>query len=150
MYGIGEMHPIQPDPILQQYALKTARVIQQHQASLENNKEDGIDRLGIFYGGLSVTSTAMYTQGQCAVYDLATDIGAHDDAAHILDSVLLGVRYQLQAQHGPETAMHMKDPRSIVGAFHESILKTDMRNDSTQHNLSSMLCLARILESRGN
>jgi hypothetical protein len=153
MYGIGEMHSIQPDPTLQQYALKTVRIIQKHQSSPEvaDNNQDGIDRLGIFYGGLSVTSTAMYTQGQCAVYDMAMDIGAHDDAAHILDSVILGIRYQLQAQHGPETAMHMKDPFSIVGAFHESIVKTDMRNDSTQHNLSSMLCLARILlESRGN
>jgi hypothetical protein len=157
MYGIAEMHPIEPDPTLQQYALKTARVIQQHQSVVVvENETDGMDRLGIFYGGLSVTSTAMYTQGQCAIYDMATDMKAHDrdgdddDAAHILDSVLLGVRYQLQAQHGPETAMHMKDPRSIVGAFHESIVKTDMRNDCTQHNLSSMLCLARILQSRGN
>lgn len=148
MYGIGEMHPIVPEKTLQQHALRTARVASELQTPEDN--DIGQDRLGLFDDNLSVTSCATYTEGLCAVYDMAMDIGDTDQAEQILNTVTLGLRHQLQAQYVKgDVSMHMKDPLKILGGFHSSIMEWDMRNDFTQHNLSSMLCLAKILESQG-
>ena len=146
MYGIGELHPIQSSRTRSEHALRTARIAHEQQTPQEN--DIGPDRLGLFEDDLSVTSTATFSEGLCAVHDMAIDIGRVDEAQLILDTVTLAHRHQLQAQHRPETAMHFREPQRIVGGFHNTIILTDMRNDYTQHNLSSMLCLMRLLKER--
>jgi hypothetical protein len=68
----------------------------------------------------------------------------------IKDTAVDGVRYQLKAQFGPELAMYMPDPERIIGGVRKAIDYTQMRNDYTQHNLSSFLCLANLLSEMIN
>ena len=42
--------------------------------------------------------------------------------------------------------MYMRDPNHIMGGIHDSMSESKMRSEYTQHNLSSLLCMKRILE----
>jgi hypothetical protein len=77
---------------------------------------------------------------------LALAKGKKDEAALILETTTLSLQYQLQAQYRPEQAMFMSDQNRIMGGIHGSISELKMRSDYTQHNLSSLLCMKRILE----
>jgi hypothetical protein len=105
-----------------------------------------LDLVGIYNTNMSATASATKVEGLCAIYELALANGKKDDAALILETTTLSLRYQLQAQYGPEQAMYMRDPNHIMGGIHDSMSESKMRSDYTQHNLSSLLCMKRILE----
>jgi hypothetical protein len=114
----------------------------------ELKDEEALDELGIFFGDLSATTTATITEGLCAVYHLAVEQGRHKEADMIVKAVTLGLRHQLQTQYQPEHAMYMRNPKRILGGFHESIIGTEMRLDYTYHNLCSLLCATEMLADR--
>jgi hypothetical protein len=133
------------DDALVDHAMRTAKVARHYQNGEMENEED-LDLVGIYYNDLSATASATKVEGLCAIYELALAKGKKDEAALILESTTLSLRYQLQAQYRPEQAMYMRDPNRIMGGFHDSISESKMRSDYTQHNLSSLLCMKRILE----
>jgi hypothetical protein len=132
------------DDTLVDHAMRTARVARHYQNG-EMEAEDDLDLVGIYYNDMSATASATKVEGLCAMYELAVAKGKKEDAAMILDSTTLSLRYQLQTQYRPEQAMYMRDPNRIMGGFHDSISESQMRSDYTQHNLSSLLCMKRML-----
>jgi hypothetical protein len=151
MYGIAEMDAAGfdvPDSFVD-HAVRTTAVASKWQNVNVDIKEDpdDVDRLGIYYDDLSSTATATKSEGLCAVIDLLEK--KKKDWKLAYDTSALSIRYQLQNQYQPEEAMFMRNPQRILGGFHNSILSTDLRNDYTQHNLCSLLCLKHAMEKRG-
>jgi hypothetical protein len=95
-----------------------------------------------------VTNTATKTHGLCAVYHLAVEQGRKEDLDSIAESVIMGLRHQLQNQYSPEHAMYLKNPKRILGGFHESVIDTEMRLEHTHHNIGSILCTREMLNHR--
>lgn len=113
------------------------------------NPEDR-DKDGVYtdHGKENLGSCGIATksEGLCAVYPAIKKVSP-EKAQMFLDSVIWGIRYQLQTQQRPEIAMYMKVPAKAMGAFGTSIVSKETRNDFSQHNLSSLLCLARLMET---
>ena len=144
MYGIAEMgshHKKYEEHCIRMIEEISSRQVQESTRDMEK------DQLGIFGRSTSGTATATKTEGMCAVYNMFAK--KHPNvAATILETTTLAVRFQLQLQFRPETAMYMPDPLRILGGFHSALTNFDMRNDYTQHNLSSFLCMARLLKEQ--
>jgi hypothetical protein len=144
MYGIAEMGSHHKKHV--EHCSRMIGVTSNRQAQeLSRNMEK--DQLGMFGGSTSGTATATKTEGMCAVYNMF----AKKDpsiATTILETTTLAVRFQLQLQFRPETAMYMPDPLRILGGFHSSLTNYEMRNDYTLHNLLSFLCMARLLKEQ--
>ena len=49
-------------------------------------------------------------------------------------------------QFQPESVMYLLDPQEALGGFHNSLTNFEIRIDYVQHNVSSILCLAEILD----
>jgi hypothetical protein len=57
----------------------------------------------------------------------------------------LGIAFALQTKFRPESVMYVRDPQRALGGFHYSLTNYRLRIDYTQHNISSLLCGARVL-----
>jgi hypothetical protein len=106
---------------------------------------DALDELGIFNDDFSVINTATKTNGLCAIYHLAVEQGRNEEVDMIVESVIMGLRHQLQDQYASEHAMYLKNPKKILGGFHESVIDTEMRLEHTYQNICSMLCASEML-----
>jgi hypothetical protein len=144
LYAIGELPQSQMSSRMVDHAMRSVRLAVDNQSG-EDQDEEALDQLGVFYNDLSVTTTATHTEGLCAVYHLAVEQGRNQEVAKIIDAVTLGLRHQLQTQFQPEHAMYMRNPKRILGGFHENIIDTHMRLDYTYHNVCSLLCAADML-----
>ena len=144
LYGIAEIKSKKKNHI--SAAARTVRVASDRQLQ-ETDYDQDKDRLGTFSRSTSATATATKTEGLCAVYNLFLEEDK-EVANTILEVTTLAMRYQLQEQYRPEKAMFMRDPQRILGGFFGSLTNYEMRNDYTQHNLSSMLCMARLLKEQ--
>jgi hypothetical protein len=151
LYGISEMDAAgyEIPPAFIQHTMRTVKVASKYQNGVPDAEKDfdDLDRLGIYYDDLSSTATATKSEGLCAVIDLLEKKGEDWQLAY--DTATLSIRYQLQTQYQPEEALYMRNPQRILGGFHNSILATDLRNDYTQHNLCSLICMARVMEKKG-
>ena len=144
LYAIGELPTSKMEPDFVEHAIRSIHVAFDHQNG-EVDDEDELDELGIFSGDLSATATAVKTEGLCAVYHVVVEQQRSEEANIIVESLLMGLRHQLQAQYQPEHAMYMRNPKRILGGFHESIIDTEMRLDHTYHYLCSLLCTADMM-----
>jgi hypothetical protein len=144
LYGIAEMNSRNKKHL--QHCVRTVEVATARQVQETSNNQDK-DRLGIFGGSTSGTATATKTEGMCVIYNLFAEKNP-DVAATILETTTYSTRFQLQVQFRPETAMYLPDPMRVLGGFHASLNNYEMRNDFTQHNLCSFLCMARLLKEQ--
>uniref|UniRef100_A0A7S1DCH3 Cellulase n=1 Tax=Cyclophora tenuis TaxID=216820 RepID=A0A7S1DCH3_CYCTE len=150
MYAIAEMAPWHSPPSIVDYAVRTAKIAAQRQI-----QDPSLETFGIYEnrpdrGDWSATATATKSEGLCAVYSLLAEQQQQD--ASVVESlyrtIQYGVSYQLQAQLRLEQALYYKNPARILGAFGRSIHDSSTRNDYTQHNLGSLVCLKRVMEIR--
>mmetsp|Transcript_17908 Transcript_17908/g.26501 ORF Transcript_17908/g.26501 Transcript_17908/m.26501 type:complete len:647 (-) Transcript_17908:1938-3878(-) len=155
LYAIAEIDRWYMTKGITDFVYRTGQIAQQRQVRQHDN-DDNLDKNGIYLHkgvedaqSLRSYGTATKTEGLCAVY--STMLMYDPEMADMfLESVKWGMRYQLQTQFRPEQAMYMKAPDKVIGAFRKSIDETETQNDYTQHNLSSLLCLARILEAQSS
>ena len=145
LYGIAEYYHARQDVPSEwiDHAKRSLQVARKFQTTQSDDPEEN----GFYYDDTSSTATATTTEGLCAIYPLLEESEHQDD---LVNSVTLAVRFQLQSQYRPELAMHMREPNRIEGAFRSSLDGYDVRNDFTQHNACSILCLADVLEERSN
>ena len=143
LYGIGELPRSKVTQNLIDYVSRSIQIAYDNQNGEMENEEE-LDRLGVFFGDMSSAATAAKSEGLCAVYSLAVEQKHTREVERIVESVTMGIRYQLQTQYQPEHAMYMRNPKRILGGFHESIVNTEMRIDFTYHNVCSLLCAAEM------
>jgi hypothetical protein len=104
-----------------------------------------LDWIGGYYEPPRGTPTACRSEGLAAALDLALRRGDPALAEAIFEGLLLGVRFQLQLQLGPDSALYLPDPARCQGGFRRSLVDHEIRIDYVQHNLSSLLGVARHL-----
>jgi hypothetical protein len=153
MYALAEMSPWHWTKDMLKFALRTGRLAQERQIRHHDDELDQ-ERNGVYTRpgiegedtqSLNSCATATKSEGLCAVYPVIQQ-RAPDSAKMFLDSVKWGIRYQLGTQMRPEQSIYMKKPWRVMGAMGKNIFDPTARNDYSQHNLSSFLCLARVLE----
>jgi hypothetical protein len=104
------------------------------------------DWSGSYYRPPRSTPTATRSEGLYAAYLLTRDFGDQAEAKAILESIRLGLAFQLQTQFRPESVLYLKEPQRALGGFHRSLTNFEIRIDYVQHNISSLLGLYRIIE----
>jgi hypothetical protein len=149
LYALNELYRLRPEPILLAHARRLARVIiaSQHRAPAVPEWRGG------YYEPPRTTPTATRSEGLAAAYALVRDFGGPGDpgaegdseAERILDALRLGIGFQLRTQFVPATAIYLPEPGRALGGFHNTLDDSEIRIDYVQHNISSLLALARIL-----
>ena len=80
-------------------------------------------------------------------YYLARDFGESEFASEIKQAIHHAITFQLQMQLRPESAMYFAEKKLCLGAFHNKFAKIQLRNDFTQHNISSIIAYYNILSN---
>lgn len=118
-----------------------------HQAERNRSKvATHADYRGSYYDPPRSTPAATRGEGLVAVLDTCAHV--NDPCDEVLDLLLDTVGHELWAQYTPDTVWWMPRPAAAVGGFSGGIMDPDLRNDYTQHNLSSVLGLERHLRAR--
>ena len=141
LYALNELYRSRRNPLYMQHASRIAQAIVQAQ----NRAPRYPDWLGSYYRPPRSTPTATRSEGLLAAYQLIRDFGDAEEAERILGSAQLGIRFQLQTQFQPESAMYLPNPQRVLGAFHRDLSDFSVRIDYVQHNISALLGLHRIL-----
>jgi len=141
LYGLNELYRHRRNPLYLDHAMHIAQAI----VRAQNREPEYPDWLGSYYKPPRSTPTATRSEGLCAAYQLARDFKTSIEADPILKAVELGIAFQLQTQFRPESVMYLSDPQRSLGGFHSSLTNFRLRIDYTQHNISSLLCGARVL-----
>jgi len=142
LYALNDLYRERPDALFLNHSRRIAGTIMRAQLL----RPKFTDYLGGYYSVPRTAPVATRSEGLAAAYLLFKEFGSAADAKKALDAVKLGVRFQLQTQFQPESAMYLKDPQRALGGFHESLTVFDIRNDFVQHNVSALLALRRILD----
>lgn len=93
----------------------------------------------------SSTPVACRSEGLSAVYNLANDFGHEEMAKKAKYAVQQGIKFQLQMHLGPESVMFYKRRKLCLGAVQAGLKSLSLRNDFTQHNISSFIAYYNIL-----
>ena len=147
MYALNELDQFRPHPRYVEQSLRLAHEIRaaQHRAHKPPLRPIAPDWPGGYYAPPRATPTATRSEGLLAAYQLLRRHDRNKDAAEVMDTAVLGVTFQLQCQVRPETAMYLPDPQRCLGGVRCSLTAFEMRNDYSQHFISSVLSLYRIL-----
>ncbi|NQT50960.1 hypothetical protein HQ576_02855 [bacterium] len=141
LYALNELYRVRRKALYVRHSFRIVDAI-----LLKQNRNPGIpDWHGSYYRPPRSTPTATRSEGLAAAYQLARDFDTPDRAARILEGIRLGVAFQLRTQFRPESVLYFDDPQQWLGAFRESLTGCETRIDFTQHNISALLGLRRIL-----
>jgi hypothetical protein len=120
--------------------------------SIMNSQRDDISEilnnpewLGSYYTPPRSTPTATRSEGLIAVYHLSNDYGNQETTDRILNSIKLGIQFQLQTQFTQDDVADLPNPQKTIGGFHKSLTDYEIRIDYVQHNICSLLGLYKIL-----
>jgi hypothetical protein len=142
LYGLNELYRHRPKSIFIEHTKRVCNSIMAAQIT-ESAYPDWI---GGFYNPPRSTPTATRAEGLCAAFYLLRDYGSdHDYLKKILNSLEQSILFQFKTQFLEESCIYFPDPSKALGAFHGALTNYEMRIDYTQHNISSLLGLYKIL-----
>ncbi|NJP37423.1 hypothetical protein [Alkalicoccus luteus] len=146
LYGLNELYRERPKDMYLKHSFFIADAMI-HAQRLDTN-EYSREWIGSYKqpGTPRSTPTACRSEGLGAAYRLAMDHGYEDKAASYKAGIHEGIKFQLQMQLRPESVMYYMNKRLCLGAFHAGLKNYELRNDYTQHNISSLISYAGILE----
>ncbi|MCE7792602.1 hypothetical protein K8O68_09245 [Salipaludibacillus sp. CUR1] len=151
LYGINAIYKYRPRDIFLDHAKLMAESIVSSQFLGEDYEEE-------WQGGLppqegktpKSVPVACKTEGITNVYQLAKLTGDDELSEKIKETVKQTVKFELQMQLTPEKVMYFEKKKLCLGAFHNKFRAIELRNDFTQHNISSCIALVKILDSQKN
>ena len=143
LYGLNDLYRFRQNPLYLDHSRRIANAI----VNAQNRNPRYRDWLGSYSRPPQSTRAAIRSEGLYAAYKLFRDFGDPEEAQAILNAITLGVRFQLQTQFRPETAMYVEDPQRCLGGFKKNLTDFTLQIDYTQHNLSSLLGLYTLLDS---
>ena len=132
LYGLNELHKLDPQQKYFDHAMKIARAISAAQKKIDPWK-------GSYYNPPRSTPTSTRNEGLCAAYQIAKRAKS-PDADAIRQTVELGLEFQIQMHIGPEEAAKYKNPARALGGVVEGPGKSRVQIDYVQHSISSLLC----------
>ncbi|MBI4348759.1 MAG: hypothetical protein HY553_18110 [Elusimicrobia bacterium] len=140
LQGLDALQRVRPRPENVAYALRLADAIVSGQNDAPTDPQDWKGGWGRPPRSVPAATRSI---GLCSAYRLARDFEAREHAPRIRASLERALSFQLQTQFGPESAMYLKDPQRVVGAFRRSLDVWEVRTDYQQHNLAGLLCWLR-------
>ncbi|WP_027965247.1 beta-L-arabinofuranosidase domain-containing protein [Halalkalibacillus halophilus] len=146
LYGLHDLYQHRPEQKYADYAMLMAEGIMQ--AQYGEDEEYAPYRGGYKPENSDVPKSvpnACRAEGLIKVYYLARAVDEDKVAERVLDSLDRSIRFQLQSQVRPEQAMYFPNKALATGAFYSKLKGNDLRNDYTQHNISSLIGYYRIL-----
>ncbi|SDO06509.1 hypothetical protein [Alkalicoccus daliensis] len=147
LYGLNELYRERANEIYVTHSFFIADAIAESQRT--DRKEHDKEWIGSYKSKLIPASTpvACRSEGLGAAYQLAVYKDRNDLAEKYKSAVDLGIRFQLQMQLRPESVMYYVNKKLCLGAFQGGLHKYELRNDYTQHNISSIIAYSNILQS---
>jgi len=134
MYSLNELYSIVPDKKYVEHSQKIANAIIDFQVK----DTPSLDMIGCF-GNISSTSTATRIEGLLADYKLCQKANYDSELQRIMETIKLGISFQLQTQYATESAMYFINPQWVLGAFAQSFTEPSIRIDYIQHNISALV-----------
>ncbi|QQK74193.1 hypothetical protein HUG15_00215 [Salicibibacter cibarius] len=147
LYGLNELYRERPKEIYINHAFFIARAIMQTQILDDDAEPEWKGAYDTHPKPLS-TPVACRSEGLSATYKLAVDYGYDDEAKKIKQALHESIKFQLQMQLRPETTMYYENKKLCLGAIHQGLSNYEIRNDYTQHNISSFIAYYNILRQQ--
>ncbi len=144
LYALSDLYTHRPKPLYLEHTRKLCRSI----LAIQHLEPREADWYGGYYHPPRSTPVATRNEGLSAAHHILTLAGDEALADEVLTAIRRGIRFQLQTQYDPPSAMHVPDPQYVLGAFRGSLTDFTVRNDYTQHNISSMIRLLAILQAQ--
>ena len=141
LYALNDLYRVRRKPEYLRHARRLAGAIYDSQCRATAIP----DHLGSYYRPPRSTPTATRSEGLLAAYLLFRDNGLQEEARMCMDAAQLGAAFVLQMQFRPESVLYVAKPWYCLGGVHGSLTSFELRNDYTQHALSALLALHRIL-----
>lgn len=141
LYGLNELYRHRANDLYLTQAMRIATAI----TLTQHHKKAELDWNGGYYSPPRSTPTATRMEGLCAAYALAKDFNEPEMAQKIRTCIDQCVKFQLQTQFHPESAMYLPNPKRALGGFHQSLTNFEIRIDYVQHNVSALIAYNRIL-----
>jgi len=136
LYALNQLQRLHANDLYVDHAVYTAKAIMNSQ--LRGNIAP--DWVGGYFQPPCSAPTATRTEGLCQAYELIRDFGEGAGLLkEMLQSIELGIHFQLRTQLTPERAMYLPNPQSALGGFHASLTDYTVRIDYVQHSVSSLL-----------
>ncbi|MEM7479593.1 MAG: hypothetical protein AAF481_00345 [Acidobacteriota bacterium] len=121
------------------YARRMMGAMVRAQNSLANGLEPP-DWAGGFYRPPRSAPTSTRLEGMVAVVDLLGDAGGGEEA------VCAAADYLLRTQFEAPSALFLAEPERVLGGFRRSLTDFQLRIDTSQHAVSALLGLARLID----
>ena len=139
LYGLNDLYRERPKDIYLKHSFFIAEaIIKAQRTDTDKYKPEWIGSFDSHSYPAS-TPAACRSEGLGAAYRLANDHGYHKQAELYKKTMETSIKFQLYLQLKPESVMYYRNKRFCLGAVHPSLNKYELRNDYTQHNISSFI-----------
>ncbi|WP_233254356.1 glycoside hydrolase family protein [Salipaludibacillus keqinensis] len=147
LYALNDLYRERPKDMYMKHAFFISEAIVKAQRL--DKKEYNSEWIGSFEqpGTPRSTPAACRSEGLCAAYRMAMDHGHKKEADQYKKTIIETIKFQLQMQLKPESVMYYTNKKLCLGAFHAGLKNYELRNDYTQHNISSLIAFYNILNN---
>ncbi|NJP37425.1 hypothetical protein [Alkalicoccus luteus] len=148
LYGIYNLYQYRPLAIYRSHAFFIADAITESQFT--DPDEVSREMLGYFHMDNPrprSTPAACRSEGLGAASRLADQVKDRDRARRYRRSIHQAISFQLQMQLYPESVLYFPNKSLSLGAFRGNLRNWELRNDYTQHNISSILSYLRFVKA---
>jgi hypothetical protein len=151
LYGLNELYRKRRNELYLKHSLFIARATMLRQLKPGETKLE-LEGGHPFKPGMEpkATHAACQSEGLGSVYRLALECGYKKEALKIRQTIHDTIKFQLQMQFRPESTMYLDNKKLITGAIHRTLKDLEVRNDYTQHNISSFISYYNILNNVSN
>jgi hypothetical protein len=145
MIALSHLYEITGKDVYLQHSLALATAVRYQQERHESHVRYHRDYAGGYYEPPRSTPAATRGEGLVAVLD--TCLLAEVECDWVREILKTTVQHEMQCQYTPDQLWWVKNRSRTLGAFHGGIVDVQVRNDYTQHNLSSILGTERHLRA---
>jgi len=148
LYGLNDLYRERQNDMYLNHSFLIAEAIMKTQIGEKEASRDELIGGYVPKSGNEPSSTpvACRSEGLSATHNLAKDFGHEKMAQRTHFAIQQGIKFQLQMQLRPESVMHFKRKKLCLGAVQAGLKSLSLRNDFTQHNISSFIAYYRILD----
>ncbi len=147
LYGLYGLYRYRPLPLYRSHAFFIADAIVE--AQMTDPDKVSSEMMGSYKIKADIpksTPAACRSEGLGAAVRLAGLVKDHKRAKIYRRSIHYAAAFQLQMQLYPESVLYFPNKSLSLGAFRASLRGWELRNDYTQHNISSLLSYREIID----
>ncbi|WP_444684906.1 hypothetical protein [Alkalicoccus luteus] len=142
LYALNDLYPLRPKQIYVDHAYFIGEAIMDAQR-LEKTEDPDWHGSYDMKGTPRSTPTACRSEGLSSLAALAERVGDTDLQRRCIEAAKAGILFQLRMQYRRESVMFYDYKPLCIGAVHTSLDSYEIRNDFTQHSVSSFLGLLK-------